>query len=392
MTDYPCPLCGSCSAEVVFERRNMPVHQNVVCETAGEARSFPRGDVILAFCQECSFVFNRAFDLQRLNYSAIYDNSQAHSPIFRQYLGKLRDYLQAKYELRGKQIIEVGCGKGDFLRLMCVNGTNRGLGFDPSYVGPAIAEHGAVRFIRAFYGDSHRDWAPDLLCLRHVLEHIAYPTKMLAAVRNALGDHTDSAIYIEVPDLTWILDRAVFWDLFYEHCSYFTAKTLALSCQAAGFEVVTIFSAFAGQYLCLEAKPSSGRLVHPGPTGNELVDLRKKIRSFRKLESARVQECSNRVAGLQERGRCALWGAAAKGATFANVIDPDGHYIRCLIDINPSKRSKFIAGSGHRIIAPEEISSCAGDLRAILSMNSNYFEEQRTKLAELSLNIPLIPL
>jgi hypothetical protein len=392
MTDYPCPLCGSCNAEAVFERRAMPVHQNIVCETAHEARSFPRGDVIVRFCDACGFAFNRAFDLRRLNYSPIYDNCQAHSPTFRQYLGKLRDYLQVKYELRGKQIIEVGCGKGDFLRMMCVNGVNRGLGFDPSYVGPETAEQGAIRFIKGFYGDSHPDWAPDLLCLRHVLEHIQYPTKMLVAIRKALGDHTASAIYIEVPDLTWTLDRGAFWDFFYEHCSYFTAGTLARSCQAAGFEIDRIFSAFGGQYLCLEAKPGADRVGMTKAPASELADLCTKVRAFHTLAEEQFRSFRGRILALQGNGRCAVWGAAAKGTTFANMIDPDCRYIRCLVDINPSKRAKFAAGSGHPIIAPEDIGSSAKDLGGILSMNSNYFEEQRAKLAQLSLNIPLIPL
>lgn len=391
MTGYACPLCGACAAEVVFEQRGVPVHQNVVCDTFDEARSFARADVVLAFCEDCGFVFNRAFDPRKLRYSAIYDNTQTHSPAFQQYLCKLRDYLQLKYGLHGKQVVEVGCGKGDFLRLMCAGGMNRGLGFDPSYTGPETAEQGAVRFVKAFYGDSQCDSSADFLCLRHVLEHIQYPMKMLKAIRNALGNHSDSVIYVEVPDLTWMLDHGAFWDFFYEHCSYFTAGTLAQGCEMAGFKVEKISSVFGGQYLCLEAKPASDCAVKIEADAGELSDVRMKIRAFHKLSEQQIQSSTDRVVGFHGNGGCAVWGAAAKGVTFANKVDPDCHCVRCLIDVNPSKRGKFIAGSGHPIIAPEDIVSKAREIGAILSMNPNYFEEQRTKLAQLCLDIPLIP-
>ncbi len=392
MTGHPCPLCGACAAETVFDRRNVPAHQNVVCETAEDARRFARADLVLAFCEKCGFVFNQKFDSGKLNYSAVYDNSQAHSAFFQRYLRDLCDYLRVKYGLRGKRLVEVGCGKGDFLRLMCAGGMNRGLGFDPSYVGPETGEEGAIRFVKAFYGESHCDCRVDFLYSRHVLEHIQDPAKMLRSMRKALGDDANSVIYIEVPDLAWILDQAAFWDFFYEHCSYFCAGTLRRACQAAGFEVERTFPGFGGQYLCLEARCAPGCHARAKPDPGELGELRARIGHFRKSVEERMQTSRERVMALRERGPCALWGAAAKGTTFANVIDPEARYIRCLIDINPSKRGKFIAGSGHRIIAPEDISACESEIRGIFSMNSNYFEEQRAKLAQLSLNIPLIPL
>ena len=84
-----CPLCANLFPRLFFERRGVPVHQNRACPSAEEARQFRRGDLLLAFCPDCGFVFNSAFDPGCLSYSAAYENTQTCSPYFRQYLSKL---------------------------------------------------------------------------------------------------------------------------------------------------------------------------------------------------------------------------------------------------------------------------------------------------------------
>ncbi|MGB9486281.1 MAG: class I SAM-dependent methyltransferase, partial [Terriglobia bacterium] len=188
----------------------------MACASAEEARQFTRGDLLLAFCGTCGFVFNAAFDPGNLRYSAAYDNTQSCSPYFKRYLTGLAESLLTKYCLNGKVVIEVGCGKGEFLRLLCKNGRNRGIGFDPSYVGPDTTEQGAVRFIRAFYNSQQNQFAPDFVCCRHVIEHVQSPLDMLRALRQAIGNRMNSCIFFETPALPWILDKVTFWDFFYE--------------------------------------------------------------------------------------------------------------------------------------------------------------------------------
>ena len=135
-------------------------------------------------------------------------------------------------------VIEVGCGKGDFLRQLCKEGRNRGIGFDPTYVGPETIEGGAVQFVRDFYDSQQTQYAPDFVCCRHVIEHVQSPLEMLRAVRQAIGDRLNSTVFFETPALPWTLNSLAFWDLFYEHCSYFTAESLAWAFEQTGFHVL----------------------------------------------------------------------------------------------------------------------------------------------------------
>jgi hypothetical protein len=147
----------------------------MMCASAEEARQLTRGDLLLAFCSGFGFVFNTAFDPGSLRDYAAYDNIQSCPPYFKHYLAELGEFLLTKYCLYDKVLIEVSCGKGEFLRLLCKDGRNRGIGFNPGYVGPDTAEQGAVRFIRAFYDSQQTQFAPDFVCCRHVIEHVQSP-------------------------------------------------------------------------------------------------------------------------------------------------------------------------------------------------------------------------
>jgi len=370
----------------------VPVHQNVVCASAEEARQFTRGDLLLAFCRTCGFVFNAAFDPNSLRYSAAYENTQSCSPYFKHYLTELGESLLTKYRLHDKVVIEVGCGKGEFLRLLCKDGRNRGIGFDPSYVGPDTAEQGAVRFIRAFYDSQHAQFAPDFVCCRHVIEHVQSPLEMLHAVRQAIGNGMDSFVYFETPALPWILDTVTFWDFFYEHCSYLTAENLTWAFEQTGFQVLETHLAFDEQYLCIEAKPALANRTAEPAIPRCVPDLWSKIKSFLARLKERMQACEEKIDAFDRAGGCAIWGAAAKGTTLVNTIDLENRRIRVLIDINPAKHGKYVPGTGHQIVSPSYLREQSSRIAGVVNMNPNYLEENRSILSQMSLEIPIVQL
>ena len=63
----------------------------------------------------------------------------------------------------------------------------------------------------------------------------------------------------ELPDVRRVLDEVAFWDVYYEHCSYFSAGSLARLFRATGFEVLDLALDYDDQYLLLEARPSAVR-------------------------------------------------------------------------------------------------------------------------------------
>jgi len=259
-------------------------------------------------------------------------------------------------------------------------------------VGPGTAEQGAVRFVRAFYDSQQTQYTPDFVCCRHVIEHVQSPLDMLRAVRQAIGSRVKSIVYFETPALPWILDSVTFWDFFYEHCSYFTVESLAWAFEQTGFEVLEMRLAFDEQYLRIEAKPSLAGSAAGTRRPQPAPDLWSRIQAFLARLKGRTEACEEKIDTFSRAGGCAIWGAAAKGTTLVNTIDPQNRRIRFLIDINPAKQGKYVAGTGHPIVSPSYLREHSSRIAGIVNMNPNYLEENRTILAQMSLAIPIVQL
>jgi SAM-dependent methyltransferase len=328
-----------------------------------------------------------SFDPLKLMYGPRYDNAQTHSPMFVQYLEDLARYILDERQVVNARIAEIGCGNGHFLNKLVRDerAGNTGYGFDPSYKGPDAFLEGRLRFKRDYYGPKYADVPVDVIICRHVIEHVSDPLTLLATVRSAIECSRHPRAFFETPTVEWILAQQVIWDFFYEHCSYWSASSLTMAFQMAGFDVLSVKTIFGEQYMLLEATTSP--LSHPKAvrSAGSIPEL---ARLFAFREAQILSEWRDLIRGARCKGGVALWGAGAKGVTFANLIDGDRKSIRCLVDLNPGKQGRFTPGSAHRIVDYRELPQYG--VKTVILMNPVYRQENLRLLAVANVNVQLI--
>lgn len=383
-----CPVCDEAATAAFLTRDSVPVHQNLLMDSPDAARAIARGRLEMRACPSCGFVFNGTFDPTLLNYGQTYDNTQTHSDAFSGYVEELIERLVGDKGVRDCSIVEVGCGKGGFLRRLVEfeGADNRGHGFDPTYVGPDSDHDGRLTFSRCFYDQSCTGVPADVVVCRHVIEHIAQPVTLLQTVREALGPDSQARVFFETPCVEWILRHQVAWDFFYEHCSLFTADSLAAAFERSGFRVESAEHVFGGQYLWLEATPVAAPIA-PRAVPGEVAAL---AHQYGTTELRRNAAWSAQIEQRRHAGSIALWGAGAKGVTFANLVDPGCESIACVVDVNPSKQGQFLPGTGHGIVSPEQL--LASDVSTVLVLNPNYCEEISQFLRQRGSSIAVVDL
>ena len=111
-------------------------------------------------------------------------------------------------------------------------------------------------------------------------------------------------------------------------------------------------------------------------------------RDYGENEEALRKDWRRRIENLKVHGKIALWGAGAKGATFANLIDQEGDLLDCVIDLNPKKQGCYIPGTGHSIVAPSDI--LPRGIKYAILMNTNYRQENLELLKQANISIELI--
>ncbi len=130
-----CPVCESDQLTIFFVMLEMPIFSNIRRKSQLEALNCLKGDIKLAYCSRCGYISNIAFDPKIVKYEQqVYEKSLDYSSRFQEYSRSLARGIIERYKLFGKNIIEVGCGNGNFLSSLCMLGNNCGVGFDPSNI------------------------------------------------------------------------------------------------------------------------------------------------------------------------------------------------------------------------------------------------------------------
>ena len=384
MTVARCPVCGGTSLQALVHLPDVPLFCHMLVRTAEEATSTPRGSIDLVGCHGCSHVFNRAFDAGLLRYGGAYENSLHFSGRYQRYAEETADRLISRYGLRDRTVLEIGSGRGDFLRLLCRRGDNRGFGFDPSHV-PLLAdpEHGGPVFVSRPFTSADLQPA-DLVVSRHVLEHLSEPTELLALARQASA-MAGGVVFIEVPNGLYTLDQGGIWDLIYEHVSYFTPTSLAVAMTTAGLTVHHMDHAFGGQFLWVEAIPTDAA---PAPAC--AADDSRCFAGCPRRFAATLALWRSTIGALVAAGdRLALWGGGSKGVTFLNLLGLHaGEGVDWVVDINPRKAGAFVPGTAQPIVAPEDLHALKPD--HIVIVNPEYHQEIAVRLSALGLDCPVL--
>jgi hypothetical protein len=388
-TTAVCPVCAGADTTELGHQPAVPTNNAILCDDAVTALAWPLGSFRLTLCRSCGFVFNADFDPRLVEYSGRIEETQAFSPHFVRYAESLALEWIDRYDIRRQTVLEVGCGKAEFLSLMCELGDNDGIGYDPAVhldrVDAATADR--LVLVTELFGDDQIALDAEALVCRHTLEHIREVHDFLSMLHRWAAQRREPPIVLfEVPDVERVLDEVAFWDVFYEHCSYFTTDSLRFAFERAGFEVLDIRRVYDGQYLVLEARPGSGSesAVEAQNVPAVVARAERFVDRYRSMTAA----CRANLEQFVAAGKTvALWGGGAKAVSFLTSLDI-GHLVAFAVDVNPNKQGKFLVGAGHSVVGPQQLRDCRS--LQLIVMNPVYMAEITQVVEDLAIDAQIM--
>ena len=155
---------------------------------------------------------------------------------FTQYPDKLARYLSSRYELpKGSNILDLGCGRGEFLRGFIRCGLN-GYGVDQSAIAKSICPEAEI-----LQPDLENEPLPyndnsfDVVFSKSVLEHFYYPEKLVMEIYRVVNP--GGLVITMVPD--WESVYKTFYED-YTHRTPFTVNSLRDIFLINGFDDVKV--------------------------------------------------------------------------------------------------------------------------------------------------------
>ena len=328
-----CIACGAPLWETpLLTLDNMPASAQHMPDAQGVKED--RGLTLdLCQCMGCGLV---QFDCEPVDYYR--DVIRAGG--FSKTMVELRRYqykhLIDSYHLEGKKFIEVGCGQGEFLKVLSEFPVEvHGIEHDPHLVELARAqgldvtegftETEDTRFAGGLY---------DVFLSFNSLEHQPDPSTMLQAIYRNLED--DAMGLITVPSFEYIMDHNSYYELIRDHLAYYTFETLTPLLERNGFQV---------EECEVINRDTLSVIVRKRPqmdTENLLecyVNLKREMETYMKYLDAWDK-------------KVAIWGASHQGFTLAATTKL-GEKARYIIDSAPFKQGKFAPASHLPIVGPD---------------------------------------
>lgn len=381
-----CPICAGEQYKGFFALDKVPTQDGMLWKSRAEALAAPTGQIKLAFCHDCGYIGNVAFEPQKIRYDQDYSFSLYFSPTFREFITNVATRLITRFDLRNKRVLEIGCGEGDFLRLLCELGPNHGIGVDPSTTA-RTEQVGAqsVAFVPDWYTDKYANLDVDLICCRQALDQMPQPKAIIELVRRNIGPYRNTAVYVEVPNAASIFEDLLIRNIMYEKSSWFTLYSLARLFELSGFRIVALEPCFeGGQYLGIEAVPAheAGALASPpGPTPQQFAQA---IQAFSENHQSKIKSWAERLALIQQAGRRTLaWGSGAGAISFFSMLAITEE-IPYVVDINPKRQGRFLPLTGQEVVPPDFLHSYQPDV--VIITNSTYEREIKQQVAAMGID------
>ena len=222
------------------------------------------------------------------------------------------------------------------------------------------------------------------------LEHIHATADFVNMVRRSIGDHTNTIVFFQVPDVTRILRDCAFEDIYYEHCSYFSSESLASLFRKCNFDVLNLQTVYDDQYLLIEVKPAIAKRHGPFSQENDIEKLNGYISSFKKTYDLKMNSWRLKLNEFRDQEqRVVIWGSSSKAVSFLTGLNVY-EQIEYVVDINPFRQGSYMAGTGQEIVAPDFLKEYTPD--SIIVMNSIYCDEINQNLKQMGLNPELLTL
>lgn len=310
-------------------------------------------DLQLCQCPGCGLI---QFDCEPVSYYRDVIRAGGYSTTMAALRRKQYRHFIGLCQLEGKKIIEIGCGRGEFLKLLAEFPVQAyGIEHKKNLAEEAQAAGLNVRQDFTENAEQVLEGAPfDAFLSFNFLEHQPNPNTMLRCIYNNLAE--DGVGLVTVPSLDYIVGNDSFYELLRDHIANYSEETLRFLLNRNGFIVLESTTV---------NRDTLSMIVKKRPKLN-ISGLQAQ---YKRLT---VQMCAFVDARVSTGRKIAVWGASHQGFTTISTTGV-GSKIEYIIDSAPFKQGRYAPASHVQIVSPEHF--LAHPVDTILIIAPGYTDE-----------------
>lgn len=352
MTINKCRVCGNrFFAKPLLRYENMPKAAQFLPDA--ESLKSDRGiDLEVCQCSGCGLV---QLSNDPVPYYREVIRASAVSKEMKNFRVKQFKNFIEKYSLKGKKILEVGCGCGEYLSIMQQFGLDAyGLEYSKNSVKQCVRN--GLKVSKGFIKSNNDELnnAPfDAFFMLSFLEHLPDPKSTLRGIDNNLT--ADAIGLVEVPNFDMILRNKLFSEFIGDHLLYFTKETLSSTLRLNGFEIIDCNEVWHDYIISATVKK------------REKLD----ISHFYKYQAQLKNEIEGYIRRFKDK-RVAIWGAGHQALAIISLINLTDK-IKYVVDSAVFKQGRYTPATHIPIVFPDALES--DPVEAVIVMAASYSDE-----------------
>lgn len=264
------------------------------------------------------------------------------------------DFIKS-HQLVGKKIIEIGCGRGEYLSIMSPLGATA-YGLDDSVESVKLCQKNGLSVFRGFVDreDYKIEQSPfAAFFMLSFLEHLPDPVAALRGIANNLA--ASAVGLVEVPNFDMILKKNLFSEFMRDHLFYFTAETLKFTLEISGFKVL-----------------NCEQVWHDYIISATVVKKSRADVSSLKQHQEKLQKVIEEYLSKFDGKKVAIWGAGHQALAIMAMFNLTDK-IKYVVDSADFKQGKYTPVTHLPIVSPDVLKSDPVD--GIIVMAGSYSDE-----------------
>jgi len=338
----------------------------------------------LLFCKRCSLVQTDSFiEPQILFEDYRYISSVGLSNHFKEVASILDD----RYDVKGKNILEIGCNDGVLLEPLSKLGANVE-GVDPAKNIVKLAKDRGLNVFEEYFndetfgGEEFKD-KYDLVLSNNTFAHIPDIQSVVRGVKHVLRPEGD--FVFEVHYLQSLIDGKQWDNIYHEHIFYHSITGLN-----------NLFNKYDMTLINFEEIPIHSGSIRVTVTNRNTYAVSQKVLDRIELESKTVANVdylrsygedvrnhitnfNNTIEELKQNHSIAGYGASGRANMFCNLTDLNSDIVKFIVDESPERCGRYIANTDIPIVDVETLKNSDVDLLIIFAWNYSKMIIEKTQ-------------
>lgn len=331
-----------------------------------------------------------------------YSYTSSNSKTSRDHWREFANYLFSKFSNTQSTVLEIGSNDGFLLEVMQKNGY-RVLGVDASNSMANFAETKGINTLTGIFGESEQLFneiiefskSYNIIIANNVLNHSNDPITFITHIKKLLSK--DGIFVFEVPYWFQTIKSLHFDQIYHEHITYFTVKSVRELLKIVGLKLIDVE--------VIDYHGGSLRVIAGHVNGNkenlveDMIEMETKegLFSVSRYEKYFIDILSARnkfmeqVEKSMELGKTLFGiGAAAKANTLLTFYGLDSTYLNFIVDASKFKQGKITPVTKIPIYDDSHVISMNDAVGVLLAWNIS--EEVKKKILSINIDVEFMHL